>query len=95
MKHSSILRIFLEEPPTTDVPTSKRVEYFERLAYAKQALKSLLDEPEPPGLRDEFAKAALTGFIAQTSAPIPDDIHLLIAEESYRFADEMLKAREK
>lgn len=68
-----------------------------------EAMKSGPVEPgeqyQPPpgmGMRDQFAAAALTGFLAHQSqdyAPLADKITGMLASEAYRLADAMLLAR--
>lgn len=50
------------------------------------------DNPETPTLIDQFAMAALTGFIAHYGYPTTDQ---QIAEGVYTLADAMMEARKK
>ena len=45
-------------------------------------------------LRDEFAKAALTGLLADPSVPVHDTAHVIwVADRVYTLADAMLARR--
>ena len=66
----------------------------EHAALIEEAIAALVDSAD--GLRDQFAAAALTGWIAMhadsnAEAPSPPST----AQRSYDYADAMLAAREK
>lgn len=45
------------------------------------------------GLRDEFAKAVLTGLVSDPNVQLDTETELIFAEACYRMADAMLAAK--
>jgi hypothetical protein len=62
-------------------------------------IQSVLSDPSPEYLRDQFAMAALQGLISgpnveKGDCKTFDEIAQSVAKASYRFADAMMKQRE-
>lgn len=84
----------MSKPETDGIWVS--IEEYHRLGEENASLRRVMEmSPQPPGLRDYFAAAAM-GAIAQhnlRTMPLPDVSSEVIAAQAYIIADAMLKAR--
>jgi len=82
-----MMSVYQNSDPT--IQTNKDLSDFGKEELARAALKRQHEE-KLERLRDEFAMAALTGFLANPNAPAYTDL-----ATCYEKADEALKAREQ
>ena len=73
-----------------DLSRCRTREYFDRADNTLITVSDIMTQPEERTLRDWFAGQALNGMLPSDSEPLE-----IIAHDAYRYADAMLKERNK